>query len=403
MAFSTQKEFFHIPYINENYELNCTGVCVNLKTYPSSIDDRSWSENEEKKSRFVSDLVACNNPNFVKHGNETETKNIKSESRGENFKILIDPYGSNLLLEDSLINAADDAIDWLQDLMKRNILNNQLPESDMKLLPIRMDNAEIKRIMNQSYNRDNARILQAKLNDWINSKNELHEEKELKEIVRTIDDMDKAQDLLEAENAYLKRIIEKQSMRCRLDSLEINPEQSTDVKYLQTKINEMGKELSLLRQTEDMLIRKCAQMCRSECSEAFKIEGVYMNNAFSLEHDILNIQRILQERDGLRKKCKRLEALGEKLKALEKKANEAENISEDLEDNINQQNQYIDDIQTEMDKMKNYYDNEVDKAKGLEKLLTLCSLKNQCKRNQEIPRYFFTSLFEIDFLFHLFL
>nr|NP_001303589.1 Coiled-Coils Y [Drosophila melanogaster]ALI51689.1 Coiled-Coils Y [Drosophila melanogaster] len=362
MAFSTQKEFFHIPYINESYELNCTGVCVNLKTYPSSIDDRSWSENEEKKSRFVADLVACNNPIFVKHGNE-------------NFKNFIDTYGSNLLLEDSLINAADDAIDWLQDLMKRNILNNQLPESDMKLLSIKMDNAEIKRIINQRYNRDNARTLQVKLNGWISSKNELHEEKELKEIIRTIDDMDKTQDLLEAENAYLKRIIEKQSIRCRLDSLEINPEQSTDVEYLQRKINEMAKELSLLRQTEDMLIRKCAQMCRSECNEAFKIEGVYMNNAFSLEQDILNIQRILQERDALRKKCKNLEALGEKLNALEQKANEAENISEDLEDNINQQNQYINDIQQEMDKMKNYYENEVDKAKGLEKLLT-------CRCNQ---------------------
>ncbi|KQS79820.1 uncharacterized protein Dere_GG27224, partial [Drosophila erecta] len=156
--------------------------------------------------------------------------------------------------------------------------------------------------------------------------------------------------------------------RCRFDSLEIDPELSTNIEYLQRKINEMGKELSLLRQTEDMLIRKCAKMCRSECSEAFSNEGVNIN-AFSLEHDISNIQKILEERDGLRKKCKNLETLGEKLNALEQKANEAENISGDLEDNLNQQNQYINDIQQEMEKMKNYYENEVDKAKGLEKLL----------------------------------
>jgi len=62
MAFSTQKEFFHVPFSNETYEFECIDSCVKLKSYPSTIDDRSWSANEDKKSQFVAGLVACNSP-----------------------------------------------------------------------------------------------------------------------------------------------------------------------------------------------------------------------------------------------------------------------------------------------------------------------------------------------------
>lgn len=62
MAFSTQKDFFHVPFMNENVEYGCKKACVKLKSYDSSIDDRSWAINEKKQSKFLIDLVACQLP-----------------------------------------------------------------------------------------------------------------------------------------------------------------------------------------------------------------------------------------------------------------------------------------------------------------------------------------------------
>ncbi|XP_070855035.1 uncharacterized protein [Drosophila suzukii] len=383
MAFSTQKEFFHIPFINGSYDLDCRRVCVNLKTYPSTVDDRCWSANEEKKSRFVVDMVACNKSH--------ENKSIKSERRNEYMEFgSLDDYGSDMILKDSLINAADDTIDLLHDLMVRNhIICEQLPISGDKLVTSKEESAEIKRIMTERYNPEKAEALKMKVINLANA-NKIGSQdlKEFNKIQKGIDDMNKAQEILQAENSYLKRIIEKQSIRCRLDNLQIDPELSTDVQYLQEKINDLVKEVSLLRQTEDMLIRKCAKMCRGECSQTPRSHGDYRNNAFLLEQDISNIEIILQERNALRKKCKQLEALGDKVSALEIKANAAEHLTGDLEENLSQQNQYINDMQQEMQHMQSYYESKVNKAKGIEETLkiVICELNQRyCNENCDRP------------------
>ncbi|KAH8402813.1 hypothetical protein KR009_001467, partial [Drosophila setifemur] len=369
MAFSTQKEFFHIPFMNEPYE--CKDSCVKLKSYPSSVDDRSWSSNQDKKSRFVADLVACNTPILARREENSADFGVNNVSAGLGSKIVSaqDEYGSSFLFGDSLIIAADDTIGRMQDLMiKNNILQIKLEDSHDKLLTAKEENADIRRILEQRYNPEKSKELKKKIKQLIDdSKIDSQDEKELNDIQRAVDDMNKAHDILEAENSNLKRLIEKQSKRCRLDSIQIDPEKSTDVQYLQGKITDMGKELTVLRQVEDDLIRKQA-----------KISGVgtravsAKNNGdgdFSSEKDISSIQRILAERDALRKKCKNLEALADKINQFEKKANEAEHLSGDLEDNLNQQNQYINDIQQEMQDMQNYYESEVDKAKGNEEIL----------------------------------
>ncbi|KRF78821.1 uncharacterized protein [Drosophila virilis] len=74
MAYSTQKVFFHVPFMNETLEFYCQDPCVKLKSYPSTIDDRSWAASDDKKSRFVSDLVSCNTPSIRRKDESGESQ-----------------------------------------------------------------------------------------------------------------------------------------------------------------------------------------------------------------------------------------------------------------------------------------------------------------------------------------
>ncbi|XP_017035873.1 sarcolemmal membrane-associated protein [Drosophila kikkawai] len=338
MAYSTQREFFHVPFRNETYEFECSEECVKLKTYPSTVDDRSWSANEDRKSQFVADLVACNTP-------------VKGGQRGGPE----DEYGTNLVVGDSLINAADDTIGRMQDLMVRNnLLKKKLADSDDKLRTAQEESDEIKRIMDQRYDPQKAKELKEKIKELADAgKITPKDEKELSDLQKAIDDMNKAHDILQAENGNLKRLIEKQSKRCRLDSVKIDPERSNDIPYLQNKIDDLGKEVKLLRQAED------EKMTGSGAGRG----------GYSPEKDPDNIQRIVAERDALRRKCKELADLSDKVNQLEQNANKAACHSCNLENNLQQQNQCINDMQREMADMQDYYENEVDKAKGNEEIL----------------------------------
>ncbi|XP_016938157.3 uncharacterized protein [Drosophila suzukii] len=378
MAFSTQKEFFHVPFSNETYEFECIDSCVKLKSYPSTIDDRSWSANEDKKSQFVADLVACNSP-IKKQRDEDGRPSPRTPSGPE------DEYGSSLVVGDSLINAADDTIGRMQDLMiKNNMLQKKLADSDEKLRTANQESDEIKRIMDQRYDPAKSKELKKKIKQLADdNKITPQDEKELNDLQAAIDDMNKAHDILEAENANLKRLIDKQSKRCKLDSIPIEPEKSTDIPYLQKKIDDLGKEVALLRQFEDEVMKRCAKKCGADGgggsgggpAGSGGSRGAPGKGSFSPNKDADNIQKILADRDALRKKCKELEELGEKVNQLEQKANEAECLTNNLEDNLQQQCQCMQQLQCEMQEMQNYYENEVDKAKGNEEIL-------KCRCNQ---------------------
>jgi len=169
----------------------------------------------------------------------------------------------------------------------------------------------------------------------------------------------------------------KQSKRCKLDSIPIEPEKSTDIPYLQKKIDDLGKEVALLRQFEDEVMKRCAKKCGADGgggsgggpAGSGGSRGAPGKGSFSPNKDADNIQKILADRDALRKKCKELEELGEKVNQLEQKANEAECLTNNLEDNLQQQCQCMQQLQCEMQEMQNYYENEVDKAKGNEEIL----------------------------------
>lgn len=59
MAFSTQKEFFHMPFMNETPKYECKTDCVKLKSYNSTADDRAWAADATQQSNFLRDLITC--------------------------------------------------------------------------------------------------------------------------------------------------------------------------------------------------------------------------------------------------------------------------------------------------------------------------------------------------------
>ncbi|XP_034664367.1 uncharacterized protein LOC117898815 isoform X1 [Drosophila subobscura] len=463
MAFSTQKEFFHVPFKNAPAPgRDCPEACVKLKSYPSTIDDRSWSASENKKSRFVADLVAChaaagggrgndsvgqgpsdgrgrgrgnnagpqggnadglsgNTSNAGPQGGNAGGPSSNSSNAGPQYGLntggpssnasrrgsnegapatsndiqlraapassgsgafggptarkgqtgLADEYGSNLVLGDSLINAADDTIGRMESLMiKNNILKEKLADSKDQLKTAQQESAEIKRIMAQRYDPDRSRALKKKVKELSDARKiDSKDERELNEMMMAIDDMNKAHDILEAENANLKRLIEKQSKRCNLESIKIEPEKSSDIPYLQKKIETLGKELVLLRQAEDECMKAAGKQSGGKYS-------------FSPEKDVGNIQKILAERDALRRKCQALTMLNERVGNLKNQAQTAEYVNGDLEANLDHRDQYISDMHQEIEEMQNFYEGEVDKVKGNEELL-LCRC-NEMKKQLEV-------------------
>lgn len=58
MAYSTQKDFFYVPYMNESMEEDGEGSNVKMKSYEAAMDERSWAMDDQKKSNFLHDLVS---------------------------------------------------------------------------------------------------------------------------------------------------------------------------------------------------------------------------------------------------------------------------------------------------------------------------------------------------------
>ncbi|KAH8276872.1 hypothetical protein KR026_002029 [Drosophila bipectinata] len=373
MAFSTQKNFFHVPFGNENVDFECIDACVKLKSYPSTIDDRSWAADDSAKSQFVAELVACSLiPKSKTGGRGDSGKGGKDGggSAGGGAGSPEDEYGSDLVVGDSLINAADDTLGRMQSLMIRNnMLQKKLDDSNDKLETANDEADEIKRIMEQRYDPQKSRALKDKIKDLADAgKISPKDEKDLNDLQASIDDMNKAHDILAAENANLKRLIEKQSLRCKLESTQVDPEKSSDVPYLRQKIDDLGKEVALLRKMEDDYLKKCATMCERGGSQGGG-GGARSKGAFSPDKDAENIKRILAERDALRRKVKSLEDIGDKVSQLEEKACEAEQISGDLQNSLQAQNECMCNMQRDMQDMQGYYESEVEKAKGNEEIL----------------------------------
>nr|ACE79729.1 coiled-coil Y protein [Drosophila grimshawi] len=517
MAFSTQKEFFHVPFMSELPDFNCPKVCVKLKSYPSTVDDRSWAADEDKKSRFVADLVSCNIPLNLQNDDDNGGPGGRAEGRGgvrpgqqgQGREVVGGPgqgrgsyggpgqegqgpegragagpggqgpegygpgvqdqgrqgpgvqgpsrqgpggpgpggqgpggsrsdgqapggqgaggYGSgrqgpggqgtggqgpgaydgprysggpggqgpggygrsgdrggpggqgpggqgqggyggpggpggpddlgeNGIAGDSLIIAAHDTIENMKNAMKKNNLldRDQATPEDRKDRP-RMENAELRRLMDERYDPGTSRVFRDKIQELSDSRKfDKSDERDLLNIHKAVDDMNKSHDILESQNSNLRRLIEKQSRRASIESIRIDPERSNDVNYLQNKINNMGKELIVLRQAEDEFQRSGG--------------AKFGSWACSCDHqdpdtDIDDIQLILSERQALRMQIQELSPLNAKLKK------QADYDVEEMARNFCAQNQYIADMENDIQEMQHYYEHEVEKSKYNEELL----------------------------------
>ncbi|XP_049303692.1 uncharacterized protein LOC105226022 isoform X2 [Bactrocera dorsalis] len=478
MAFSTQKEFFHVPFMNETVDYECRKACVKLKTYQSTIDHRSWAMDESLQSRFLSDLITCQTPvggygdgdgddeyDYDYDGDETGEgarapgRNLGSRRGGGRHKRGVGrpvhtdsgyigepgmrgdegagpsgrgriggpggggpggsgprgggtggggPRGggpggggpggsgpggggpgsgpggfsggggpggggpggafpggadgrgaklgqSGLLTADSVIACANEQMGRMQELLlhKKN-LEKQLEVSNERLKVSNMENDKIKAIMNNKFDSSHSKDFYNKIQKLTSGgKISKGEENELLQIYNKFEDMSKAYEILQAENAYLKRLMEKLSLRASFEALKVEPEKSNDIAFLQNEVNKLRKELSILRKFEDDKLKGTMDSNRNKMSD----------------QDAETLKAIIKERNALREKCKTFKDLEAKVYELQKIAKEADKMSDSLSNDLDSQSKHINKMEHEMKQMQDYYEDQIAKHKFNEDIL----------------------------------
>ncbi|XP_050319584.1 uncharacterized protein LOC126752642 isoform X5 [Bactrocera neohumeralis] len=477
MAFSTQKEFFHVPFMNETVDYECRKACVKLKTYQSTIDHRSWAMDESLQSRFLSDLITCQTPvggfgdgdgddeyDYDYDGDETgEAAGAPGRNRGSGrgggraggrtkrgvgrpvhtdsgyigepgmrgdegagpsgrgrvggpggggpggggprgggtggggprgggpggsgpggggpgsgpggfsggggpggggpggaFPGSADGRGgklgqSGLIIADSVIACANEQMGRMQDLLlhKKN-LEKQLEVSNERLKVSNMENDKIKAIMNNKFDSSHSKDFYNKIQKLTSGgKISKGEENELLQIYNKFEDMSKAYEILQAENAYLKRLMEKLSLRASFEALKVEPEKSNDIAFLQNEVNKLRKELSILRKFEDDKLKGTMDSNRNKMSD----------------QDAETLKAIVKERNALREKCKTFKDLEAKVYELQKIAKEADKMSDSLSNDLDSQSKHINKMEQEMKQMQDYYEDQIAKHKFNEDIL----------------------------------
>uniref|UniRef100_W8AVL9 Uncharacterized protein n=1 Tax=Ceratitis capitata TaxID=7213 RepID=W8AVL9_CERCA len=428
MAYSTQKEFFHVPFMNETVDYECLKACVKLKTYQSTIDDRSWAMDESLQSRFLSDLITCQTPvgGFGDGNDEDEDDSNDIEAggtsrarrrgtgagrlgggpgrrmkRGADFTekgytsgmAMSDDQGAGLsggpgggsgggpgsgrggagpggadgragkaglVTADSVLACATEQMGRMEDLLlhKKN-LEKQLEVSNERLRVASLENDKIKAIMSSKFDSNHSKDFHNKIQKLTSSgKINKGEENELIQIYNKFEDMSKAYEILQAENVYLKRLMEKLSYRANFETLKMEPEKSNDVGFLQNEVNKLRKEVSILRKFEDEKLKSTGDTNRNRMTD----------------QDADNLKAIIKERNALREKCKTFKDLETKVHELQKIAKEADKMSDNLSDDLDKQSKYIHNMENEMKDMQEYYEDQMGKLKFNEELLK-CQLE----------------------------
>ncbi|XP_037824565.1 myosin-4-like [Lucilia sericata] len=394
MAFSTQKDFFHVPFMNESPELGCKKACVKLKSYESTIDDRSWASDEAKQSKFLSDLVTCQYPTAVGFGEgdfsssdihvgRDESHDYVSAGRGPSSstrprnqgdvsaggtKDNILPQLGNLTGGDSLLECANVHLAEYQKILNiKTTLEKQLEVSNERLKTAKEENKKIREILTTKLDSNTAKDFFNKIQKLTTAgKLNKNEENEMLQIYQKMENLNKSYEILQAENNYLKRLIEKLTGRVTLDSIQTQPEKSNDISYLQKEINTLRKECIMLRKMEDEYQRLKQQQ------QTNRMPSIS-------EQDAENIKAIIKERNSLREKCKSFKALEQQVQELQQKAAEANEKAGILSSNLNNQTHYIGKMEGEMQNMQKYYEDQNQNACFKEECLKaeLEDLKNE--------------------------
>ncbi|XP_075145672.1 uncharacterized protein LOC142220421 isoform X1 [Haematobia irritans] len=395
MAFSTQKDFFHIPFLSESVEYECQPACVKLKSYESSIDYRSWSSNKKKQSKFLSDLITCQLPSEdirdsskrtlnTRSGNvvdPTTNRDDSSSPRNENtFRTHGRTIGESsqsgvissspkdksshkkmehtfdgMAAGDSLLECANIHLADYQKIMNvKSSLEKQLTVSNERLNMAKEENNKIKEILNSKLDSNTNKDFYNKIQKLIAAgKLTKTEENELLQIHKKIENILVANDTVKAENNYVKRLIEKLSARVTIDQIQTENETSIDVKYLQNTINKLRKECLLLRNIEE---------------DYHRIKQGQPNYDIA-DQDVKNIKMIIEERNRLREKCNSLKDVKKNLDVLKNKNQKLDAINEEIRSNLTEQSSYIKTMECEMQDMERCYQEQLQIACNREQSL----------------------------------
>lgn len=246
---------------------------------------------------------------------------------------------------DSLIQCANIHLTEYQKVLRmKETLEKQLEISNERLETANEENKKIREILASKLDSNTAK-------DFFNKIQKLtaagklgkNEENEMLQIYQKMENMNKSFEILQGENNYLKRLIEKLYARSTLENIPTEPEKSNDVTYLQKEINNLRKECKMLRQMED---------------EYHQLKQIVNKPASISEQDAENIKAIIKERNSLREKCKSFEALKKQINSLEQTAHDATKEAVRLSSTLSNQSQYIDKMEGEMHSMQKYYEDK---------------------------------------------
>ncbi|KAL5284636.1 hypothetical protein ACFFRR_006757 [Megaselia abdita] len=311
MAFSSLKEVLHVGFMNDQESARCplSSGGLKLKQYNSSADFRSWALDKKEQSNFVADLVACR----MYGGDDVPAGGDSRAVRGGQasaYQGLIPDYE-----KDSLLELAKVKLTNIDDLIAKNkVLQNQLEMSQENLDIVKDENIKIKGIVASGIDLQPMTPFQNKIKELKGSgKISDLDEKQLLELQKQFGKRDKAYEVLEAENASLRRLAEKLSRRANFDKLPPAAETSTDVKALQDKVNRLSKEVAVLRGIEEDFLRNKIK------------KGPDSKN--NVEAEKLN--KLIQERNSLKEKFEKLSGLESRILALMKRADEAARLEKE--------------------------------------------------------------------------
>lgn len=260
------------------------------------------------------------------------------------FQNLIPPL-IHLNPGDSLLQCANIHLADYQKLLKiKTNLEKELEVSNERLKTAKEENKKIQEILKNKLDSNVSKDFYNKIQKLTsNGKLNKNEENELLQIYQKMENICKAYEILQAENNYLKRLIEKLTERVKLENITIQPEKSSDVGYLQKELNKVRKECLMLRQIEEEY-QKIKQ-------DTGKLPSI-------TEQDAENIKAIIKERNSLREKCKSFKALEQQVKMLEKKAEQAQQEVAELSSLVSNKSQHIDKMAGEMQNMQKYYEEQ---------------------------------------------
>ncbi|KAL9873084.1 uncharacterized protein ACN427_014059 isoform 2-T3 [Glossina fuscipes fuscipes] len=341
MAYSTQKDFFHVPFMDEHLEFACRPDCVKLKRYNSIIADSAWALDDKKQSKYLYDLVLCETPGLLKTCSKADMGMSRVASGAGDEGLLTQL--SSISAGDSLLQCANTHLAEYQKLLNvKTSLENELNVSNERLKSATQENKKIKEILTTKLDANTCKDFYNKVRELVSSgKLNKNEENEMLQIHKKIENMLKAYEILRAENNYIKRLVEKLANRCSLEKIKTEPEQSKDVDYLQKEVDKLRKECIMLRDMEDGYQKIKQEMQDKYCSQKRLSD-----------RDAENIKAIISDRNNLRDKCK---SFNQRVGDMQKKER---NLNKDLENKAKS----CANLEAEMQKMRKYYEDQMQQA-----------------------------------------